>query len=284
MPARPQPALRPRHVALDGEVELERAGPVAVPAVGARRPGPAVGRRRCRRSAPGARSSSTTSAGRDVAGGRGPSTPVWILPPRSSSSATSASVIDCGAALGDRPSVAVPGGDEHQSDRPTTAAVQRAEGVRGDAAEQRPGLVGAPAARRHRRRAAALAARTGRGRIGWRGTCTIGRMRSSARSSKRRPAGRTVRRQRPPSAPRPAAVSSTERHSSPASPASSGWAQSISGQRQRSPYRSRPSVAQVRRADAHRVERRAVVVQHARARSARWCGCRRRCGRRPRAR
>ena len=56
---------------------------------------------------------------------------------------------------------------------------------------------------------------------------------------------------------------STERYSTPALPPSSGWTQSISGQRHDSPYRSRPRPAQELRADGHRVDRRAVVVQQA---------------------
>ncbi|GAQ67540.1 hypothetical protein SsS58_07996 [Streptomyces scabiei] len=77
-------------------------------------------------------------------------------------------------------------------------------------------------------------------RSGWRGTWVSGRMRSSASASKPSASGPNTRRHRRPSAPpSPSAVSWTDRRSTPASPESSGCAQSMSGRRQVRPWRPR---------------------------------------------
>ena len=61
----------------------------------------------------------------------------------------------------------------------------------------------------------------------------------------------------------PSAVASTERYSTPALPPSSGWTQSISGQAPRQAVAIEAEPRQELRADGHRVDRRAVVVQQA---------------------
>ena len=121
--------------------------------------------------------------------------------------------------------------------------MQRVEGVGGDAAEQRPGLVGAPAAGRHRRREQRRRAEAEQAGADGAGTCddgshqVVGEVVEPGGQTGEGPPPRGRRRARGPRR-----SSSTERHSSPASPESSGWAQSISGHRHRSPCRSRSSV------------------------------------------
>ncbi len=106
----------------------------------------------------------------------------------------------------------------------------------------------------------------------------LARARRSSPRARRRSASR-----RAPSAPSPAAVSSIERTITPALPSSSGCARSTSGQHHSSPWRSRSSESRNGEPDGHRVHGRAVVVEQARAGSARSCACRRRSRRRPRA-
>ena len=71
MPASAGRQSRPRHAALDGEVDLERAGPVAEPAVGAGDATAAAGRRGCRRRSMATRRASA----RRSAAGRRPRSP-----------------------------------------------------------------------------------------------------------------------------------------------------------------------------------------------------------------
>ncbi len=198
------------------------------------------------------------------AGGTSPAArtavPVWILPPSSSSSIASASVI-----ARDPPSAT-----GHPWRWPAAMIVRPMAEVSGRWSGTKPCAATPPNSARAfsvcQRRAVTEAGSNvptpkRASLIGWSGTCAMGRIKSSARSSKAREARPKVRRHRSPSGPRPAAVSSTDRNSRPASPESSGWAQSISGHRHCNPYRSRPRRAEVGRADAHGVERRAVVVQ-----------------------
>jgi hypothetical protein len=70
---------------------------------------------------------------------------------------------------------------------------------------------------------------------GCRGTRSSGRMMSSASPSNPADGRPNANRQRDPSRPSPAAVSSIERYNTPASPPSRGCTQSISGHRQDSP-------------------------------------------------
>ena len=137
----------PRNVALDGEVDLERRGSLAVTPIGPLDPpghDVAVDRQR-RRGAEvehdevGIRdvaAAGDAHAGRDGAavraerGGQG-------LGDRS------------GSAFGDRPTVAVSAGQEHQAKRCGERPIQPGEHVRGRAAEQRACLLGAKPAGHH---------------------------------------------------------------------------------------------------------------------------------------
>ena len=118
--------LLPRHAALDREVELEGAGAVAVAAVGARDP-----RRQPVAGELGDRSGrqveddrvGRAAARRSERTGR----PVSILPPRSRTTAASASAIAPRAAPGDGPAEAVAGADQRHADRGAERAVQRAK-------------------------------------------------------------------------------------------------------------------------------------------------------------
>ena len=165
--------------------------------------------------------------------------PVSILPPRSVSSAASAAVIDpdppaatgqpqrCPAVMMPAPIAEVSGwcsgrnacaATPPNSARPFSVANRRANAEPGSS-------VGSPN----------LASASG-----WLGARSSGRMMSPASLSYPAEGRPKASRQRAPSRPSPAAVSSTDRYSRPASPPSSGCAQSISGQRQDNPYLSRP--------------------------------------------
>ena len=86
-----------------------------------------------------------------------------------SSSGDHRSVMDCGAALGDRPADGVPGGGEHQPDRAAQRRVEPAERVRRDAHVERARRVVAPAAGDPGRRHAAPCSPNRVSVIGWRG-------------------------------------------------------------------------------------------------------------------
>ena len=184
---------------------LNAPGPVAVPAVGARDPAPAAGRRGCRRPRRGPGRAWRRRPAAVVTPPR-PWTPVSILPPRSASSAASASVIDR-----DPPSATGhpwrwPAARMPMPDRRGHRVVQGPEGVRGDPAEQGPRLVGVRTTWPRWMRAARWAHRTGPASAGGAGTRSSGPMMSSARSSKLADGHPNSPRQRDPSAPRPAAV------------------------------------------------------------------------------
>ncbi len=189
--------VRPRHAALDRQVDLEGAGPVPVAAVGARDPRRAAARRRCRRPRRGARSSSDDVG---VAAARRASrraTPVSIVPPCSRSAGGEGVGDRARAALRDRPAVGVAGADQRHPDRRAHRPVERRERVRGDAAEERPRLRRAPRCGRAAvAGSAAPAARSAPGGSGGCGTWSTGRIRSSVeRVEATSPAAPKTRRQ-----------------------------------------------------------------------------------------
>ena len=206
---RPGPArasVRPRHAALDREVDLERARAVPVAAVGAGDPrrqpvaedvgdraGREVEERRRRRAA--------------VRGAARTRTPVSILPPRSASSAASASVIDREppSATGHPcrwPAVMMPSPIADVSGRCSgrkACAATPPNSARACSVREQPGDRRAGQQRR--------AGRSGPAAADGVGTCSSGPMMSSVSVVEARRAGRTPARQRRRPAPSPAAVS-----------------------------------------------------------------------------
>ena len=250
--------VRPRHVAVDGEVELERAWPVAVPAVGARDPTREAIAVDLRDGA-WCEVEQHDICGRDV-GGRsdrrlGVDLAAELLEQQGECVGDGAR-----AAFGDGPPVTVAGRDDRPSDGGGQRTVQGHEGVGGDAAEQRPGLLGAPAASGHRRGQQRSEPEPGElhrvvGHVRDRAHEVIGELvEVSCRSFEGAPpavavgaeaAGGLVDR-----APEETGVARVERVGAvdlrPAPP---------------QPVPLQAQLAEVRRPDAHGVERRAVVVQ-----------------------
>ena len=235
--------VRPRDAALDREVDLERAGPVAVAAVAPRRPGPAAGRRRCRRPRAGARSSTTASAAGSSASER-TGRPVSIVPPCSRDDRRERVGDRLRAAAGHRPAVAVAGADQRQPDRGAErAGVSGLNACAATPPKSARACGVAQRARQHASPAAPPRSPKRASRSGCRGTCSSGcedvlaerveACRRRRRTARRQaaPAGAEPRRGRP----RASAASA------PALPSSSGWARSTSGQAHSSPWRSRPS-------------------------------------------
>ncbi len=141
---------RPRHPALDREVDLEGRRPVLVAAVGAGDPRrqPLAGDR-----GDGAGSEVEGDHVREVELGQGADPhsgldPAAVLPQLRHERVGQR----LRAAAGDRPADAVAGGDQRHPDRGAERPRQRAEGVGGDAAEQRPRPRGLEAARQQRGR------------------------------------------------------------------------------------------------------------------------------------
>ena len=113
------------------------------------------------------------------------------------------------AAARDRPAVCVAGADQRHADRGAHRAVERRERVGGDAAEQRAAPAGPSSCARARSPASRPAARSGPGGSGGSGGAATGPKRSSFSASKFADEDPNSRRQAAPSAPRPAAVSSS---------------------------------------------------------------------------
>ena len=167
------------------------------------------------------------------------------------------------AALGDRPSVAVAGGDDGSPDRRGGGPVQRIEGVGGDAAEQGPGLVGPPPPGRDRRRQERAGPEPGQadrvaGHMDDGPHQVVGELVETGRGAGERPppagaVGTQTRGRRIDRPPQKAGVAAVERVG--AVDLRPPPAQPVAAQIQ---------AGQVGRADAHRVERRAVVMEHAR--------------------
>ena len=158
-------------------------------------------------------------------------TPVWILPPRSSSSERQRVGDRLGAALGDRPSVAVAGGDDgHARSRRWSAGAAARKAWAATPPKSARALSVRQRASRHRRPAAAPRGpkRSKRERvIGAR--AAMGRIRSSARSSK--PGGATGEHPPPAARRRPEAGGGLVDRS----PQQPGLARSRAGGRSRSP-------------------------------------------------
>ena len=260
-PGPPAGLVRPGDPALDREVDLEGPGTVLVAAVGAGDPrGQAVAR--------------------DVGhGGRGEveddRVDVGQLAQRADRDAgldlspvlgegARERVGDRGASLPSRPPNRTRGRRRSARCRPTSSSAGRGGRSRGrrprrtgpsPAASCSSAGAGSPGRRRRARSAAGGSGGSAGGGPAGRGP------RSAPRSwrPRNRTPGATRRRPRR-GLPRSRSI---DRTITPALPSSSGWARSTSGQRHSSPWRSRSSELQERRADGHRVHRRAVVVQDA---------------------
>ena len=144
---------------------------------------------------------------------------------------------------------AVAGADQRHADRRAHRPVERAERMRGHAAEQRARLRRLPSARRAPWPAAPPAARSAPAGAGGVGTCSTGRSDVLGQLVEARRAAA----EQPPPAPRrprrvPSPSRSSERSITPALPSSSGCAKSTSGQRHSSPWRSSSSDCEERRA------------------------------------
>ena len=139
---------------------------------------------------------------------------------------------------GDGPAVPVSGGDDAQRDGGGERVVQRPECMRRHAAEQCPTALGAEQPGEHGTRQECWKSEPSQSEWMLRypqqrsHDVLAQHIEAGSRPGERQPPASTVR-------PRPAAVSSTERCSTPASPPSSGCTQSISGRRQIRPCRSR---------------------------------------------
>ena len=162
-----------------------------------------------------------------------------------------------------RPAVPVAGGDDAQPDRRGHRVVQRPEGMCRNASEQRPRRSGAEQPGAARTREAPWAAPNRASVSGWCGTRSSGPMMSSRQRVEVR---RRLAERQPP--PRPVAaeagrglVHRAVQHAGAA--VVEGCTQSISGHRHDRPYRSSSRLFRNVRADGHRVDRRAVVVQQA---------------------
>ena len=254
-------SVRPGHAALDREVELEGAGAVPVAAVGA-------GDRGGRRSP----AISATARRREVEEHGVGARQLGERADRAAGLDRPAVLADDGgqrsgdrlrAAARDRPAVVVPGADQHHADGRAERRRERAEGVSGDAAEQRPRLGARQGPGEQRRRRQRAAGRSRPARAGGGAGAASGRRMSSLSAPKWSEEGPKSRFQAAPAAPRPAAVASIERCIATARPPSSGCARSISGQAHSRPWRSRSSSRKAGRGGAHRVRGRAVVVQQA---------------------
>lgn len=165
-------------------------------------------------------------------------TPVSIRPPCASMSATRASTMRCvppsattqpwacAAAVSVMPTALVSGRSKRQKAWAATPAQSaRAWGVD----HSRPSVVAGGSTRIPNRTRV----------TGWRGIRMTGWEMSANRSSKCAATGANTCRQRRPSTPSRASVSSNDRANAPAVPSSSGWAQSTSAARQDRPGRSR---------------------------------------------
>ena len=124
-------------------------------------PGPCRNRRYERATRSGSRSprmsaaiDGDTSSINTSLGGRSSAevtrTPVSIVPPCRSMTATRASAIACDPPSATTQPVGVAGGDQHQPDRAGHRPVEAGEGVRRDAGPERLGLLGLPHPRRSR--------------------------------------------------------------------------------------------------------------------------------------
>ena len=255
--------VRPRHAALDGEVELERARPVLGSGGTRVRRARAAGRRRCRRRPAGARSSTTASAGGSSASDVTRTPGLDRAAVLGAGTAASASVIEREPP---RATGQPPAWQATISAIPTAELSGRVSGLNACAATP-PNSARAcgvlTEAREHGRRQPRPAARSAPAAAGASARGAIGRNRSSLSASN---AARRAAEDAPPGgrrrAPRPAAVASIDCSITPALPSSSGWARSTSGQHHRG--RGARARASCRNGDdgRHRVNRRAVVVQH----------------------
>ena len=162
-------------------------------------------------------------------------TPVWTVPPREVSSDASAVVMadDPPAATGHPTawpavvSVTPTAADASRSRGCTRWAAEPANNARAASVEKRRANVVAGSPARSPKRAMAT---------GWRGMRSNGPSASAVMVSKLSTSGPKLRRQAGPSAPRPATVSSSDRHNTAAEPSSRGWARSTSGQHHVRPW------------------------------------------------
>ena len=204
----------------------------------------------------------------------------------SSSSETIARADRRRAALGDRPAVARARPCRARRRSPRTSAPRTAgSACAATPAEQRPRLRPCEAPRQQPRPAAPSRAPKRASSSGCSGTRSIGRRKSAVMSPKRSASGpnsdrhaRAVVAEAGRRLARPSGSAAAPR------PPSSGCAYWTSGQRHVSPCAPRSKRRENGVSTRERVGRRALVVDQARAASARCCACRRRACRRPRAR